>query len=156
VHYTSRWDPTEHLTGRPVHRVAHALVLAASTFAKPRPACGILAAGVQQRLVRADQLKDAGLSRARVRHRRILRLAIEDIAQGAEALSEIDFVRLCRRSGLPEPNRQVVRRGPVRVGGTSTRSGFDGTAVAWSRRSTVLCIWCRHVGGRTNCGRTTW
>jgi hypothetical protein len=52
VHYTSRWDPTEHLTGRPVHRVAHALVLAASTFAKPRPACGILAAGVQQRLVR--------------------------------------------------------------------------------------------------------
>lgn len=33
-----------------------------------------------------------------------------DIAQGAEALSEIDFVRLCRRFTLPAPIQQAVRR----------------------------------------------
>jgi very-short-patch-repair endonuclease len=35
---------------------------------------------------------------------------MHDIAGGAEALSEIDFARLCRRHGLPMPLRQVVRR----------------------------------------------
>ena len=30
-------------------------------------------------------------------------------AAGAQALSEIDFARLCRRHGLPEPRRQSVR-----------------------------------------------
>jgi very-short-patch-repair endonuclease len=29
---------------------------------------------------------------------------------GADALSEIDFVRLCRRHGLPAPTQQAVRR----------------------------------------------
>jgi very-short-patch-repair endonuclease len=33
-----------------------------------------------------------------------------DISQGADALSEIDFARLCRRHGLPAPQRQAVRR----------------------------------------------
>jgi hypothetical protein len=45
----------------------------------------------------------------RTRHRRLLRLAMVDIAMGSEALSEIDFVRLCRRYGLPPPQRQAVR-----------------------------------------------
>jgi hypothetical protein len=34
--------------------------------------------------------------------------AVEDIAQGAQALSEIDFVRLCRRFALPAPRQQTV------------------------------------------------
>jgi hypothetical protein len=42
----------------------------------------------------------------------MLRLAVADIAQGAEALSEIDFGRLCRRFGLPAPARQDVRVEP--------------------------------------------
>jgi hypothetical protein len=37
---------------------------------------------------------------------------MQDITMGAQALSEIDFVRLCRRSGLPPPTQQTVRRGP--------------------------------------------
>lgn len=36
-------------------------------------------------------------------------LATEDIAQGSHALSEIDFLNLCRRFGLPSPTRQAVR-----------------------------------------------
>src|SRR5581483_10777925 len=33
-----------------------------------------------------------------------------DIGGGSQALSEIDFVRLCRRHGLPVPIRQEMRR----------------------------------------------
>ena len=42
--------------------------------------------------------------------RRLIRVTLNDIAGGAEALSEIDFGRLVRRFGLPNPDRQVVRR----------------------------------------------
>ena len=35
-----------------------------------------------------------------------------DLADGAHSLGELDFARLCRERGLPEPSRQVVRRGP--------------------------------------------
>ena len=34
------------------------------------------------------------------------------MADGARSLGELDFAVLCRRYGLPEPDRQVVRRGP--------------------------------------------
>lgn len=112
AHYTARWDTSAHLQVRGLHRAAPALVLAASTFARPRPACGILAAGVQQRLVTASALRDALMARTRLRHRRVLMLAVDDIAQGAQALSEIDFARLCRRHRLPEPIRQAVRIEP--------------------------------------------
>lgn len=38
-----------------------------------------------------------------------MRATLGDVAGGAQALSEIDFARLCRRAGLPEPLRQRVR-----------------------------------------------
>lgn len=108
-----------HRTASPLSRtpdrrqpMADALVLAAAGFASARPACGILAAGVQQRLISAGDLS-AALARApRTRHRRALTHAVADIAMGAEALSEIDFARLCRRHGLPEPLRQAIRLEP--------------------------------------------
>jgi hypothetical protein len=112
VHYAGEWERVEALPGRRLHRLAPALVLAASTFAQPRPACGLLAAGVQQRLVTADQLRIALDQAPRTRHRRHLGAALADIAQGAQAMSEIDFGRLCRRAGLPAPTRQVVRVEP--------------------------------------------
>src|SRR5699024_2097586 len=76
------------------------------------PACGLLAAAVQQRRCEPSALR-AALGRAtRTRHRRILLAAVADIEGGSEALSEIDFVRLCRRHGLPRPIQQRVRREP--------------------------------------------
>lgn len=109
VHYVGEWNDTDVLAIRDLHRAAPALVLAASTFARPRPACGLLAAGVQQKLVTAGQLRAALLANSRMRHRHAMWLAVEDIAQGAQALSEIDLGRLCRRHGLPPPMRQAVR-----------------------------------------------
>src|SRR5207344_1710344 len=98
LHYTGDWTRVDHLSGRRLHRCAPALVLAASTFGHPRPACGILAAGVQQRLVTPEQLRAALALAPRTRHRRFLACAVDDIAQGAQAMSEIDFARLCRRA----------------------------------------------------------
>ncbi len=95
-----------------VEYLPDALLRAAATFATPRPGCGLLAAAVQQRLVLAADLTEALQRAPRTRHRAQLRLAVADIAGGSEALSEIDFVRLCRRNRLPVPERQVVRREP--------------------------------------------
>ena len=38
---------------------------------------------------------------------------MRDIAFGAQSLGELDFARLCRARGLPEPSRQVVRQTPA-------------------------------------------
>jgi hypothetical protein len=72
----------------------------------------ILASGVQQRLVRVDQLLEA---LARIGHglprRELIIEALADIAGGAQALSELDFTRLVvKRFGLPEPSRQAGRK----------------------------------------------
>jgi hypothetical protein len=112
LHYAGDWTRVDPVPGRRLHRCAPALVVAASTFEQPRPACGILAAGVQQRLVTADQLGAALAQAPRTRHRRFLAAALHDIAQGSQAMSEIDFVRLCRGAGLPMPIRQAVRMEP--------------------------------------------
>ncbi len=112
VHYIGTWDRATFLESRQLHRAAPALLLAAAGFASARPACGILAAGVQQRIVTAAQLEVAARGAPRLRHRHALNLAIADIAQGSQALSEIDFVALCRTHGLPVPERQGVRVEP--------------------------------------------
>jgi hypothetical protein len=78
----------------------------------PRFACALLAAVVQQRVCTVQRLAEALANAGRVRHRAHMRLAITDIAGGAQALGEIDVARLCRRFHLCPPNRQQVRRDP--------------------------------------------
>jgi hypothetical protein len=117
---------------RSIEALPDALLRAAATFWTPRPGCGLLAAAVQQRLTSADDLLDALGRHPRVRHRAALRLAAADIAGGAEALSEIDFVRLCRRAGLPAPIQQVVRREP-----SGRRRYLDAT---WRRKDGRLVV----------------
>ncbi|HEU5266607.1 MAG TPA: hypothetical protein VFU35_07895, partial [Jatrophihabitans sp.] len=102
-------SPARREPGRSVEVLPAALLRAGATFRSPLPACGLLAAAVQQRLTTAGSLREAVDAAPRVRHRALLRLAIADIEGGSEALSEIDFVRLCRRHGIPEPVRQAVR-----------------------------------------------
>jgi hypothetical protein len=117
---------------RRCQRMAPALVLAAASFRSPRPACGLLAAGVQQRLVTADELR-ADLARSpTLRHRRLLLAAVDDIAMGSQALSEIDFARLCRRHRLPAPDRQGVRTDP-----SGMRRYLD---AQWRRRDGRLLV----------------
>jgi hypothetical protein len=35
---------------------------------------------------------------------------LEELAQGSQSVGELDLVRMCRREGLPPPDRQTPRR----------------------------------------------
>jgi hypothetical protein len=76
----------------------------------PRYACALLAAVVQQRLCTVAELDDEMRHVGRIRHKAHLRLALQDIAGGSQALSELDLMVLCRRFSLQPPVRQVRRR----------------------------------------------
>lgn len=95
--------------GGKCHTAAAAVVVACADLDSARSACGLAAAAVQQRLASADDILREVTRSGRVRHRRVLINALHDIGMGAHALSEIDFARLCRSAGLPEPERQAVR-----------------------------------------------
>lgn len=88
---------------------AASAVRAASSLTSGRHACGLLAGVVQQSAATATELAAAVHPALRVRHRRAMLLALADISLGAQALSEIDFVRLCKKNGLPPPRLQQVR-----------------------------------------------
>ncbi|MCW2497905.1 MAG: hypothetical protein JWQ77_3829 [Jatrophihabitans sp.] len=109
LHQVGRWGSAEVVAGRRLHALAPSLVVAASSFERVRSACGIFAAAVQQRLLRPAELRAALSAAPRTRHRAALLRVVGDIEQGADALTEIDFVRLCRRYGLPRPTQQAVR-----------------------------------------------
>ena len=70
----------------------------------------MLAAAVQQRLVRVPELFTEMARVRRHRYRRLILLVLADIAGGAHSLAEIDFARLCRSAGMPAPSRQLARR----------------------------------------------
>jgi hypothetical protein len=94
----------------PRTRIARSLVDAAAWMHTDRGSQAVLAAGVQQRLVRPADLLAVVVRNVRLRRRPILLSTLNDIMGGAEALSEIDFTRLVIRAfGLPEPTRQTVR-----------------------------------------------
>jgi len=93
----------------PRTRLGRSLVDAAAWAATDRLARAILAAGVQQRLIRASDLIRVVEHCPCVRRRALMRATLADVAGGAEALSELDFCDLVRRFGLPEPDRQFER-----------------------------------------------
>ncbi|WP_251150377.1 endonuclease domain-containing protein [Cellulosimicrobium sp. Marseille-Q4280] len=98
------------LDGLPVHVVERAAVDAAAWQPSWRTAAGLMAAVVQQRLTTPGALLEKLDEVGAVRHRRTMRHALGDVAGGTDSLAEIDFARLCRRAGLPEPVRQSRRR----------------------------------------------
>jgi hypothetical protein len=111
VHESRRLHPGDVLVSASPPRVrpARALVDAAAWSRSPRAAVGLLVAGVQQRLATPAQLRAELATAGHVRHARLLRLTLADIAGGSQALSELDLVAGCRARGLPVPERQAVR-----------------------------------------------
>jgi hypothetical protein len=108
VHESRRFTADDiHPTRTPPQvTIERALVDAAVWSPRPRTACGVLAAGVQQRLTTARRLQEVLEGAGRVRHRRLLLSVLADIEGGAQAVSEIDFLRFCRRHGFPKPTLQ--------------------------------------------------
>ncbi|MDI5943889.1 hypothetical protein QLR68_38340, partial [Micromonospora sp. DH15] len=88
---------------------ARALVDAAGWARTPDEAQAVLAAGCQQRRVLPEEVAAVVEVLPRARRRHLVRRTVDDIAGGAQALSEIDFLRLCRRYGLPRPDLQHRR-----------------------------------------------
>ena len=113
LHRVVRRVPGEVITtGPPRVRPAVAAIRAAHWAVSDRQAALLLAMPVQQRLVTPAQLKAAALAvRGRTR-RAFIKQVVADVADGAHSLGELDFARLCRQRGLPEPSRQAIRRGP--------------------------------------------
>ena len=113
VHRVRRVDG-EVITGRGVPRVAPALaaIRAAHWVSSDRQAALILVLPVQQGVVSGSQLQTASTVWVGRRRRALVPVLVQDITDGARSLGELDFALLCRQRGLPEPDRQVVRRTP--------------------------------------------
>jgi hypothetical protein len=96
--------------GLPCTGVERSAIDAAAWQPFPRFACLMLAAVVQRRLTSAAGLEAELRTVGRVRHKAYMRLALIDIADGAQSIGELDLATLCRTFGLVPPNRQVIRR----------------------------------------------
>jgi len=110
VHRT-RHLPDEHRQrARPDRTsMARSVVDAAQWASTDDDAIGIVAAACQQGRVTATEIRRVLDGMPQARRRRVVMPALADIDGGAGALSEIDFVGLCRRFGLPRPDLQERR-----------------------------------------------
>ena len=113
VHYSVTLTPGDvHPLREPRRtRMARSLVDAAVWMATDRGAQAVLAAGVQQRLVRIADLTAIVARNQRLPRRGLITDTLEDIAGGAHALSELDFTRLIRRYQLPPARPAGVAHG---------------------------------------------
>lgn len=113
VHESRRWSETDVIPGDLPRMVPTVATVSAALWAKSnRQAALYLCMAVQQRLVRPADLAETLDRVLRDRRKMLLRRVLSDIADGAHALGELDFLRLGRDRGWPEPTRQRVARGP--------------------------------------------
>lgn len=111
VRQTRRWDTALLAEGGiPRTTPAVAAVRAALWARSNRQAALALTMTVQQGLASPTELSAAALMVRRDRRRALVHHVALDLLGGAESLGEIDVARECRRRGLPEPTRQVLRR----------------------------------------------
>jgi very-short-patch-repair endonuclease len=113
VHETRRYRAEDVLRDDiPRMKPATASVHAALWAPTNNAAALFVVAPVQQRLVRVEELAEAIELIRRHARRALLRGLLRDVTDGIGSLGEREFARLCRRRGLPEPTRQVLRRTP--------------------------------------------
>jgi len=76
-----------------------------------REAALVLTMTVQQELCTAEDIGEALLAVRRDRRRGLIAGVVLEMIGGVQSLGELDVIRECRRRGLPEPTKQVLRRG---------------------------------------------
>jgi very-short-patch-repair endonuclease len=110
VRRTRQLPESDRQQGRPDRTtMARSLVDAAQWARDDDEAQAILAAGCQQRRVTPAEITAVVGRMPNLPRRGLVLQTVADVAGGAEALSEIDFVRLCRRHRLPVPDLQERR-----------------------------------------------
>lgn len=88
-----------------------ATIRAAQWASSDRQAATLIAMTVQQRLVAPATLLHRWNQQSHSPRRQLIDEVIQDVCNGAHSMNELDFARICRRRGLPEPTRQSVRKG---------------------------------------------
>lgn len=88
-----------------------AAIRAAQWAISPRQRATLIAMTIQQRLT-PEKLLGRWEGVRHSRWRALLDAVIADVCDGAHSLGELDFARMCRERGLPEPSRQALRTGP--------------------------------------------
>ncbi|MCY4726570.1 DUF559 domain-containing protein [Nocardioides sp. STR2] len=113
VRQTRRWrtDDIAAGGGPPRTRSEVAAVRGALWARSDRQAALLLTMVVQQGVAPADRIGQALLQVKRDPRLAFVIDVVTDLLGGVRSLAELDFARECRRRGLPEPTRQVVRRG---------------------------------------------
>ena len=116
-------------------------------------AIAVAAVSVQQGLVRASHLRAVLERRPKLRRRALLREVVDATDGGSSSAYEVELLRLCRRDGLPQPNRQVRRKdsaGKTRF--TDVEFDDDDVVAEVDGRNTYRC----RRGGTTWTARTIW
>ncbi len=112
IRQTRRWDETDIVAGGLRRsRVEVAAVRAALWARSNREAGLVLTMVVQQELTTAEKIGVEMLRVRRDKRRSFIHAVLLDLLGGVRSLGELDVARECRRRGLPEPSRQVLRRG---------------------------------------------
>ena len=112
VRQTRRWSEDDLAsTGMRRSRVEVAAIRHALWARSNREAATVLTMVVQQRLSTGERLGEEMLKVRRDKRRTFIHGVLLDIIGGVQSLGELDVARECRRRGLPEPSRQVLRKG---------------------------------------------
>lgn len=114
VHETRRFREEAVIrSGIPRMRPATAAVHAALWVPSEKQAALYVVAGVQQRILTADQFAAEVVRVVRNPRLNFLRTLVAEVGDGIQSIGEREFARLCRKRGLPVPTRQVLRQGPT-------------------------------------------
>jgi very-short-patch-repair endonuclease len=112
IRRTRRYDPEGVLPhGVPRSRPEVAAVRGALWARSDKQAALLLTMTVQQGLTTAERIGRALLAVGRDARQQFLHATVLDLVAGVRSISEAEFARECRTRGLPEPSRQVVRKG---------------------------------------------
>lgn len=112
IRQTRRLQPSDVApSGIPRTRPEVAGVRAALWARSDKQAALLLTMTVQQGMTTADRFGAHVLTVRRDRRRLLVTTVVTDLLGGVRSLGEHEFAQECRRRGLPEPSRQVVRRG---------------------------------------------
>ena len=112
IRQTRRWREDDLALGQLRRaRVDVAVVRHALWARSDREAALVLTMVVQQGLTTAERIGVEMLQVRRDKRRGFIQGVILDLLGGVRSLGELDFTREARSRGLPEPDRQVLRRG---------------------------------------------